>query len=59
MYSVVPFLFVYKCTAHCHRLANQLQLINTISYVLMAVSRFTVKKRQGGRGRGMTYGAEN
>jgi hypothetical protein len=30
MYTVVYFLFVYKCTHHCHRMETQLQLINII-----------------------------
>jgi hypothetical protein len=30
MYIVVFFLFVYKCTDHCHRVTTQSQLINII-----------------------------
>jgi hypothetical protein len=32
MYVVVPFLFVYKFTDHCHLVKNQLQLTNVIPY---------------------------
>jgi len=38
MCIVVYFLFVYRCTNHCHRVETQLQLVNIISYMTLLSS---------------------
>ena len=39
MYIVVPFIFVYKFTDHCHSVGAQLQLLNIIiSYHIIHVT---------------------